>query len=173
MRTKSAISAYSFAMLVCCILCFSSVKAQQKNGLDYRHSGFGLLNKKYFLDDVKMSKRSVGELLERENKEAYKVFKSARTNAITGTLLSIPSATLLMIGAGSYIFSGWGNVTEESGLLIAGIAGTTAAFILVISANRKFKKAADIYNHANSSTGKIHLSFGLTRSGGVGLTVSL
>jgi hypothetical protein len=172
MLTKTTIPALRFIILICCILFFSPVKAQQKNNLVYRHSGFGLLNKKYFLNDVKISKRNVGQLLEKENNEAYKVFKSARAQSITGTLLTLPAGVLFIVGVGSYAFAGWRDVTENPALLIAGIVGMSGALVLIINANGKFKRAADIYNHSNSSTGKMQLNFGLTRSG-VGLTLSL
>ena len=173
MRIKATLSAYSFVMLVCCTIFSSSVNAQQKKELEYKHGGFGLCNNKYFLDDVKISKSKVAELLERENKEAYQVFKSARATTTAGYLALLPAEVLLTVGLGSYVLDGWNNVTKKPGLLIAGVVGTTGAVVLLIIGNSKFKKAANIYNNANSSTGKMHLNFGPTQSGGAGLIVSL
>jgi len=172
MRIPITIFTFRFVMFICCILCFSSVHAQQKKDLVYRHGGFGLLNKKYFLNDVKITKNNVAKLLEKENEEAYMVFKAARSEAAIAIIIALPSSTLLAVGSGSYLFSGWGDTKEQPGLLIAGVAGTTGAIILAIVANNKFKMAADIYSHTNASTWKTHLNFGLTRSGRVGLTAS-
>jgi hypothetical protein len=171
MQSSKTLSAYTTVILVFCILSFSSAKAQ-KNDLEYRHGGFGLFHKRYYLNDKKISMRDVGRLLENENKEAYKVFRSAKTTTLTGVLIAIPAGVVLVIGAESYIFAGWGDVEKHPGLLIAGAAGITGVFVLVIIANNKFKKAANIYNNT-SSTGKMHLNFGPTSSGGVGLTLSL
>lgn len=172
MNPQPTTLAYRFVILICCIVFFSPVKAQQKKELVYRHSGFGLFHKRYFLNDVKIGKHDVGQLLKRENNEAYKVFKSARVNSLIGTLISLPAGVFLIVGGGSYIFAGWRDVTKEPGLLIAGTVGMAGSLTLVIVAEGKFKRSASIYNNANSSISKTSLNFGLTRSGGIGLSLS-
>jgi hypothetical protein len=167
MPTKTTTLAYSF-MLLCCTLCLSAI-AQQKNRLEFRHAGLGVLNKKYFLNDVKTSNNDVGQLLEKENKEAYDMFKSARASNLIGAVIYIPSSGFFIYGLFSLFLTDFDRGSEW---MLGGLAGMTGGVILRISANRKFKKAADIYNQANPSTAKTQLSVGLTRSGRVGLTVS-
>ena len=117
----------------------------------------------------------MGELLEKENKEAYKVFKSAKTTSVAGAVIAGLSGVLLIVGIGQLAASDLGDADEKSGLLIAGLVGVTGGVILAIVANSKFKKAAGIYNQSNSSTGKLNLNFGLTprRSGVDAVTLNL
>src|SRR5262245_53488048 len=120
MKAPISTSVYALAMLLYSLSCSSPVMAQQKNNLVYRHSGFGLLNKKYFLNDEKISKGKVAALLEKEDPEAYKVFNTGRILSITGTVLCFPAACFFIYGMFAYVLSGF---EDNGGTFIAGVVG--------------------------------------------------
>ena len=172
MRTKTPASACAFVMLFYCLACYSPLMAQQKNRLEFKHSSFGLLNKKYFLDDKKISKSKVAELLQKENQEAYAVFKGGRTLYTVSIILYASSCAVFIYGFFDLLSNH--DDLSNNGLttMLIGLGGLVPSTIVGLIANGKFKKAAVIYSSGTSSTGRINLNFGITRSHGVGLTLS-
>ena len=176
MQTKTAVPAYTIIILVCCLVFFSPAAAQQKNVIEFKkpHPHALISMKRYYLNDEKISNRKIGELMERENKEAYKVFKDARTLGTIATLVAIPSTILFFEETISFAKAAIDDtfLSKSGTLWLISVGGMICGGILHIVAHSKFKRAIKIYNSGITSTGKIQLKFGITSSGGVGLIAS-
>lgn len=174
MHTKAPLTFKTFVSIVLCLVIFSSAGAQQKNVLEYKKGSSLFSMKRYYLNGEKMSNKKIGELLEKENKEAYKVFRGAMTLKTVGLLVSITSA-ILFIEESMRLLGALINNTFDSkskALWVISVGGIICGSILGIASHSEFKRAITLYNNGVASTGKIQVNFGVTPSGGIGFTAS-
>lgn len=132
-----------------------TVFAQQQDGtIKIRHGFFGT---RYYQGAKKMNMSQVAEAM-RENVEAYKLMKAARTNNILYYALSITGGIMLGYGMPAlYLFKlpGWE-------LIIPGAALTVTSFVLYYKSKNQAESAVEMYNNdlrktsSHSSELKLH-----------------
>jgi hypothetical protein len=169
MQAMTTLLSCLLTVILSCLTCFSPLEAQQNKILEYKkpHALFSV--KRYYLDGEKISKHDVGLLLQKESPEAYKIFKNARTTTLIGGLTGTISGILVY----KEIFRiAYYNFEKKATLLIFATTGFIGGLILVSASAGRFKDAADTYNHKHASTGRLHLNFGITHSGGVGFMIT-
>jgi len=127
-----------------------------------------------------LSRNQIREVLS-ENRDILHQYNSGTTLQLIGTLVSIPGGCMAGFGigwlAGVYIA---GLVNDDnrasihlgSGILIGiGAVGIGTGTVLMSSGKKKIKNAVLWHNYDLRSDATYRLDFGITQTGGVGLTL--
>ncbi len=121
--------------------------AQYDNTIEARKQ-FGTYQ--FYADGQKLKLKEVANKLS-TNAEAYKLFQSAKSNYVTGSVLGGVGGFLIGYGLGGYFFNKNQN-TKFPGVLIGIGAGLALLTIPMNSAyNMQAKKAVDLYNSSHTS----------------------
>ena len=117
---------------------------------------------------AKISPEQVREMM-LGNSEALQEYNHGRGAFVAGQIIAYPCAVLLGVVLGAYTFGRGG-----SGVLLGiGIAGTAAGILVTLSGESQMKKSVSLYNASLvHGTTAYNLNFGITGSGGVGLTLN-
>ena len=101
---------------------------------------------------------------------ALSAYNSGKTLRVMGTIVSIGGATCSLIGFLSTDFSKGGSISPW---IWVGLGLTTASIVLDLSGLSSIKSAVNTYNNAqHKQLATTSLSFGLTRSGGIGFSLN-
>ena len=102
------------------------------------------------------------------NSEALQEYNHGRGAFVAGQIIAYPCAFLLGVDLGARTFGRGG-----SGVLLGiGIAGTVGGILVTLSGESQMRKSVSLYNASvMHGTMACTLNFGITGSGGVGLTL--
>ncbi|MCL2041754.1 MAG: hypothetical protein FWG84_06925 [Bacteroidales bacterium] len=102
------------------------------------------------------------------NSEALQQYNSGKSLAVAGNIIAYPCSFLLGWDLGSRLFGKGNNV-----LLGVGIVGTATGILMSLAGTSQMKKSVSLYNASvMHGTTACTLNFGITGSGGVGLTLN-
>lgn len=138
----------------------SSSFAQNKQGLLRMKNGFW--GWQFYKNDEKIKMGEVQDLLQ-SNPEALSKFKAAKTNSIVSTIIG---------SIGGFMFGytlGQATAGVDADWTVGGIGGglIVVSIPIGISANRKAKKAIEMYNDGLTTTSlrRTEVYFGATQNG--------
>jgi hypothetical protein len=126
----------------------------------------------YWQDGKRLtSKEFIGTLS--QNSEAYRMYRSGTIISAVGSIIAIPSAFPLGYGLGILIFFPKDTKVAAWPLIGIGAAGMGVGYGVLIIGQSKIKKSIWVYNEGiQRNTTAYQVTFGLTQSGGVGLTLN-
>lgn len=117
---------------------------------------------RFYLGDERISRRKVGQLLQRENPEAYTEFSRARTHRGLSLATGLPGGLLVGYEAGTWI--GGGRVNAWRGGI--GLGLFIASYVFTQNEESHLERAVALHNQR---AGRLRLGLGPTAQGGLGL----
>jgi len=122
----------------------------------------------------RLSKSEVQQLM-REVPEALNLLNKGYRRRGAGVALGIPGALLFGTGVGILLSSEGDSETQTIGAAVGGAGLSLFCFSMAFqsSAKKKYRNAVSTYNRGiKPYTADVSLNFGITQSGGIGLTLS-
>lgn len=139
-----------------------AVNAQTELGGKELRVTSGFWGYSYYVGDSKVSSKEFAEVV-KQKENVYKVFKSGKNLATTGTVISTVGAFFVGYDLGARLGGGKGN----TGMLLGGGAVAAGGIALALIGESKMKKAVRLFNGENTacslqlgaSPGGVSLSF--------------
>lgn len=122
--------------------------------------------KNYFADNEEISRKEYKDILQNNNKEALRAFRTGRATLISGQAIVFPSAAILGLDFTSRYFSGV-PLGDTNQVTIGAATMTGVGLALIIISEITTKRSAEIYNLGLEKDTGFHFN---VNENGVGLS---